>query len=132
MGGTINMAQPCWDNSTQRGNNNVGPGSVGRPTRAENAYELLDMPGDWYLDVTSSNFYYIPLAGQTLANLDMEAPVLEAPVTGGGTPSCRAHRHVCRLSQTRDSQGIAGPASVIVGWDYGRQFTRFVSRTISS
>jgi hypothetical protein len=90
-GGTINMVQPCWDNSTQRGNNNVGPGSVGTPTRAENAYELLDMPGEWYLDVTSSKFYYIPLAGQTLTSLDVEAPVLEALVTGGGTATSPLH-----------------------------------------
>ncbi|HEX4407058.1 MAG TPA: right-handed parallel beta-helix repeat-containing protein [Polyangia bacterium] len=90
-GGTINMAQPCWDNSTKRGNNNVGPGSVGAPTRAENAYQLLDAPGEWYLDVTSSKFYYIPLAGQTLASLDVEAPVLEALVTGGGTATSPLH-----------------------------------------
>jgi hypothetical protein len=93
-GGTINMAQPCWDNSTKRGNNNVGPGSVGAPTRAENAYQLLDSPGEWYLDVTSSKFYYIPLAGQTLANLDVEAPVLEALVTGGGTAMSPLHNVV--------------------------------------
>ena len=93
-GGTINMAQPCWDNSTKRGNNNVGPGSVGAPTRAESAYQLLDAPGEWYLDVTSSKFYYIPLAGQTLANLDVEAPVLEALVTGGGTAKSPLHNVV--------------------------------------
>jgi hypothetical protein len=93
-GGTINMVQPCWDNSTKRGNNNVGPGSVGSPTRAENAYQLLDTPGEWYLDVGSSKFYYIPLAGQTLANLDVEAPVLEALVTGGGTATTPLHNVV--------------------------------------
>jgi Right handed beta helix region len=95
-GGTINMAQPCWDNSTKRGNNNVGPGSVGSPTRAESAYQLLDVPGEWYLDVTSSKFYYIPLAGQTLANLDVEAPVLEALVTGGGTAASPLHNVIFR------------------------------------
>ncbi|HTA90105.1 MAG TPA: right-handed parallel beta-helix repeat-containing protein, partial [Polyangiaceae bacterium] len=89
--GSINMVQPCWDNSTKRGNNNVGPGSVGSPTRAENAYELLDAPGEWYLDVASSKFYYIPLTGQTLATLDVEAPVLEALVTGGGTATNPLH-----------------------------------------
>jgi parallel beta helix pectate lyase-like protein len=93
-GGTINMAQPCWDNSTKRGNNNVGPGSVGAATRAENAYQLLDAAGEWYLDVTSSKFYYIPLAGQTLANLDVEAPALEALVTGGGTAMSPLHNVV--------------------------------------
>jgi hypothetical protein len=93
-GGTINMVQPCWDNSTKRGNHDGFPGSVGAPTRAENAYELLDMPGEWYLDATSSKFYYIPLAGQVLANLDVEAPVLEALVTGGGTATSPLHNVV--------------------------------------
>jgi hypothetical protein len=90
-GGTINMVQPCWDNSTKRGNNNVGPGSVGKATRAENAYQLLDTPGEWYLDVGSGKFYYIPLAGQTITNLDVEAPVLEALITGGGTAANPLH-----------------------------------------
>jgi hypothetical protein len=94
-GGTINLVQPCLDNSTQRVNNNVGFGSFAvPPTRAENAYELLDMPGEWYLDGASSKFYYIPLAGQTLTNLDVEAPVLEALVTGGGTAAGPLHNVV--------------------------------------
>ncbi|HVU50928.1 MAG TPA: right-handed parallel beta-helix repeat-containing protein, partial [Polyangia bacterium] len=90
-GGTINMVQPCWDNSNKRGNNNVGPGTVGAPTRAENAYQLLDEAGEWYLDAASSKFYYIPRAGQDLAALDVEAPVLEALVTGGGTAASPLH-----------------------------------------
>jgi hypothetical protein len=90
-GGTINMVQPCWDNSNKRGNNNVGPGTVGAPTRAENAYQLLDEAGEWYLDVASGKFYYFPRAGQNLATLDVEAPVLEALVTGGGTAASPLH-----------------------------------------
>jgi hypothetical protein len=90
-GGTISMVQPCWDNSNKRGNNNVGPGTVGAPTRAENAYQLLDEAGEWYLDVASSKFYYFPRAGQSPAALDVEAPVLEALVTGGGTASSPLH-----------------------------------------
>lgn len=93
-GGMINMAQPCWDNSTQRGNDLVGfAGIMESPTSAENAYQLLDTPGEWYLDVTSSMFYYIPLAGQDITSLDVEAPVLEALVTGGGT-AARALQNV--------------------------------------
>jgi hypothetical protein len=91
-GGTINMAQPCWDNSTQRGNDLVGfAGIMEPPTRAENAYALLDTPGEWYLDEASSKFYYMPLAGQDLTHVDVEAPVLEALVTGGGTPAAPLH-----------------------------------------
>lgn len=94
-GGTIDMAQPCWDNSTQRGNNLVGfAGIMEAPTSAENAYQLLDTPGEWYLDVTSSQFYYIPLPGQTITNLDVEAPVLEALIAGGGTAISPLHNVV--------------------------------------
>ncbi len=91
-GATINMAQPCWDNSTNRGNDLIGfAGIMEAPTSAENAYQLLDTPGEWYLDVTSSKFYYIPLAGQTITQLDVEAPVLEGLITGGGTAASPVH-----------------------------------------
>jgi hypothetical protein len=90
----ITMAQPCWNNSNQRGTNHVGPGTIGPPTRAENAYQLLDTPGEWYLDVGSSKFYYIPMPGQDLTAADVEAPVLEELVTGGGTASSPLHNVV--------------------------------------
>jgi Right handed beta helix region len=92
--GVINMVQPCWDNSTKRGKSNVGKASVGAATRAENAYQLLDAPGEWYLDTGSSKFYYIPLPGQDLAKVDVEAPVLEALVGGGGTADKPLHNVV--------------------------------------
>jgi hypothetical protein len=88
---TITMAQPCWNNSTQRGTNHVGLATVGVATSAENAYPLLDSPGEWYLDVASSKFFYIPLAGQDLTAIDVEAPQLESLVTGGGTASQPLH-----------------------------------------
>jgi Right handed beta helix region len=88
---TITMAQPCWDNSNLRGSDRVGPGKISAPTSAENAYQLLDAPGEWYLDTGSDRFYYIPKPGENLANLDVEAPVLEALVTGGGTASKPLH-----------------------------------------
>jgi hypothetical protein len=62
LGTTITMAQPCWDNSTKRPPDpnhpsrsvgEVGPGDLhaGRqPAYIGNALELLDQPGEWYLD----------------------------------------------------------------------------------
>src|SRR5438093_910798 len=49
-GTTITMAQPCWDNSTKRQDNLVGGNSVNGPDHVENAFEVLDSPGEWYLD----------------------------------------------------------------------------------
>jgi hypothetical protein len=93
-GPTVNMAQPCWENSTNR--MGVAPNLSGPATRAENAYQLLDAPGEWYLDAASSKFYYLPLAGQTITSLDVEAPVLEALIAGGGTASAPLHNVVIR------------------------------------
>ncbi|MGW4525649.1 fibronectin type III domain-containing protein [Amycolatopsis sp. NPDC004378] len=95
-GTTITMAQPCWDNSTKRvlfpdipgrSVNMVGPADLtnGRhPTYAENAFELLDTPGEWYLDRAAHVVYYLPEPGQDLRRADVEVPVLEKLVDARG------------------------------------------------
>jgi hypothetical protein len=91
-GKTVTMAQPCWRNSNSRGTNHVGPGSLTKsPARVENAFQLLTQPGQWYLDTGSSKVYYMPKSGQDLSTVDVEAPVLESLVNGGGTPSNPLH-----------------------------------------
>jgi hypothetical protein len=96
-GTTITMVQPCWDNSTKRvvfpnipGRtvNMVGPGDLttGRqPAYLENAYELLDQPGEWYLDRSAHTIYYMPRTGEDLRHADVEVPALEKLVDGQGT-----------------------------------------------
>jgi hypothetical protein len=93
MSGTrITMAQPCWANSNSRGTNHVGPASISSaPGRAENAYQLLTQPGQWYLDTGSSKVYYLPKSGQDMTTVDVEAPTLEALVNGGGTSTSPLH-----------------------------------------
>ncbi|WP_433173324.1 fibronectin type III domain-containing protein [Actinoallomurus sp. CA-150999] len=95
-GTTITMAQPCWDNSMKRvifpdipGRtvNMVGPGTLTNgslPAYAENALELLDQPGEWYLDRTRHRVYYKPRAGQDLRRADVEAPAIEKLVDANG------------------------------------------------
>ena len=100
---TITMAQPCWDNSTRRVDipgrpgrtaNLVGPGSLGNnkiPMSVENAFELLDQPGEWYLDGPADTIYYIPRAGEDLRYADVEVPVLQTLVSGHGTADAPLH-----------------------------------------
>jgi NPCBM-associated, NEW3 domain of alpha-galactosidase/Fibronectin type III domain/Right handed beta helix region len=102
-GTEITMAQPCWDNSNKRVQfpdipgrtvSMVGPGSLtdnGRPTYLENAFELLDQPGEWYLDRTAHRVYYRPRPGENLAQADVEAPVLQTLVEEKGTPDSPVH-----------------------------------------
>jgi hypothetical protein len=91
----ITMAQPCWNNSTRRVMRTDGSGRtyelVGRqsiteaPTAVENAYELLDAPGEWYLDRSTHTVYYVPRSGQNLATADVAAPALQTLVSTTGT-----------------------------------------------
>ena len=95
-GTTITMAQPCWDNSTKRvvfpnipgrSVNMVGPYDLtnGRhPTYVENAFEVLDTPGEWYLDRSAHTVYYMPRPGENLRTADVEMPALEQLITASG------------------------------------------------
>ncbi|MFJ9894439.1 fibronectin type III domain-containing protein [Streptomyces sp. NPDC091280] len=103
QGTTITMVQPCWDNSNKRVEfpdipgrtvGMVGPGKLtdgGRATYIENAYELLDQPGEWYLDRTAHTVYYLPREGERLAHADVEAAAGEKLVEGRGTAAAPVH-----------------------------------------
>jgi hypothetical protein len=105
-GTTITMSQPCWDNSNKRvlrtdGSGRtvelVGPQSLGNgevPAYVQNAYELLDAPGQWYLDQAANTVYYLPRHGENLRFADVEAPVLQQLVTGVGTAAAPVHNIV--------------------------------------
>ena len=54
--------------------------------QVENARELLDSPGEWYLDRPSGVLSYWPLAGQDMTKAEVVAPVLEELVRFDGDP----------------------------------------------
>lgn len=102
-GTTITMVQPCWDNSNKRVEfpdipgrtvSMVGPGHLtnsGKATYIENAYELLDQPGEWYLDRAVHRVYYLPRKGENLARADVEAAQAEKLIDGQGTADAPVH-----------------------------------------
>jgi hypothetical protein len=51
----------------------------------ENALELLDEPGEWYLDRTDEKLYYMPREGEELSKVAVIAPKLESVVVIEGT-----------------------------------------------
>ncbi|MFI6098090.1 discoidin domain-containing protein [Lentzea sp. NPDC051213] len=58
----MTMQQQCWHNA------NLHTGvEIQTPNWLENAYEFLDTPGEWYLDKTTGDLYYLPKAGQDLS-----------------------------------------------------------------
>jgi hypothetical protein len=42
----------------------------------DNALELLDTPGEWYLDPAAGTLYYMPMPGEDMKHVDVIAPVL--------------------------------------------------------
>jgi hypothetical protein len=52
----------------------------------ENAFELLDSPGEWYLNRKTGTLYYMPLPGEQPAKVDAIAPSLEQLVFFDGQP----------------------------------------------
>ena len=97
-GTTITMVQPCWDNTTRRAedpNTVLSHALFNQPLTVTpivtNAFELLDQPGEWYLDETAHRVYVIPRAGQDLDSVDVVAPKLETLVAGTGTARTPVH-----------------------------------------
>ncbi|GHI42228.1 fibronectin type III domain-containing protein [Streptomyces violascens] len=102
-GTAITMTQPCWDNSNKRVEfpdrpgrtvSMVGPGKLtnnGRASYVENAYELLDQPGEWYLDRSAHTVYYLPRQGEDPRSADIEAASAEKLLDGHGTAKDPLH-----------------------------------------
>ncbi|SDI22033.1 Right handed beta helix region [Actinokineospora alba] len=92
-GSSLNAAQPCWGNAGTAPNPDYyfpynGSGRVGLDTVTwlENAYELLDTAGEFFLDSAAGYVYYIPRAGENLSTATVELPVTETLVRLAGTP----------------------------------------------
>lgn len=53
----------------------------------ENAMELLDSPGEWYLNRSTGALYYWPMAGESMSSAEVIAPRLPDLVEINGDPS---------------------------------------------
>ncbi len=84
---SVTMAQPCFDEAETDG---VFSHHADQINFLQNAYELLDQPGEWYLDKSGAvagtpRFYYKPKAGQNLTDSTVTVPGVEQLMTVSGT-----------------------------------------------
>lgn len=90
-GSALTMQEPCWSL--------LAPATTAPyPTWVENAYELLDEEGEWYLDRTGAidgnagTLYYKPRAGETMASAEAVAgSTAETLIKATGTLDNRLH-----------------------------------------
>ena len=87
----VALDQPCWANANLTGKLPGGGWLPGYLRWFENAYELLDQPGEWYLDEGAGDLFYKPRPGEDLATATVVVPVLEALVDVRGTPDRPIH-----------------------------------------
>ena len=88
------MDQPGWGRLTQL------PESGGlRPATIkyyENALELLDEPGEWYLDETAQKLYYMPRIWEDMDEVTFTIPVVDGEmITVIGTSSEKQVQNIC-------------------------------------
>ena len=76
----ITMDQPGWTYCADKGLT-----SATTPVYYENALELLDEPGEWYLDTHEGKIYYMPRTWENMETVSVTAPVLEELVTVYGS-----------------------------------------------
>lgn len=65
--------------------NGVGNSRFRFPIYIENAYELLDEPGEWYIDYDDKYIYYIPQSYENLDEAECILPVGEGMIDVNGT-----------------------------------------------
>ena len=59
--------------------------NIPTPIYIENALELLDEPGEWYLDRPAKTVYYMPRQGEDMTNAEVIVPAVEKLVELRGT-----------------------------------------------
>jgi len=91
-GSSLNVDPTCFaNNNTSVPNRGFPFNGAGLPklnaiTYVENAYQLLDAPGEFYLDSSAGFLYYKPRSGEDLGTADVELPTTETLLNVSGTP----------------------------------------------
>lgn len=79
-GALIRMRMPCFRDCQIKSGVRIGS-----PSYIENAFELLDEPGEWYLDRTEHVLYYIPRPDEDMTSAEAVVPVVERLMEITGT-----------------------------------------------
>ncbi|MBQ7337141.1 MAG: right-handed parallel beta-helix repeat-containing protein [Clostridia bacterium] len=84
---TFTMVQPGWNTYYETATLGGAAVNANQFFYAENAYEFLDEPGEWYLDTAAGKIYYMPREGEDMTTADAVLGRLEQLVTltGGKT-----------------------------------------------
>ncbi|MBD2848088.1 right-handed parallel beta-helix repeat-containing protein [Paenibacillus sp. IB182496] len=83
---------------------------TGNAYHFENAYEMLDAAGEWYLDTSADTLYYKPRSGENLSTATVVAPTLDVLVQMTGMATSPVH-DIAWSGVTFRHAGWSGPSS---------------------
>ena len=115
-GRSVTMVQPCWKNA-----NAHDPYTMAEVTWIEGARELLDEPGEWFLDRAADRMHYRPRPGEDLASAEVVAGATQTLVSLHGTVDQPVH-DLAFVGLTFSYDTWLGPSTPIgypvlqVGW----------------
>ncbi|MEN3615376.1 right-handed parallel beta-helix repeat-containing protein [Plantactinospora sp. ZYX-F-223] len=87
-GTAVDMVDQCWHNAQVRAGTVYDWDAV---SYVENAYELLDSAGEFYLDRGGDVVYYIPRSGENMSSAQVFAPALQTVLRAAGTAAAPVH-----------------------------------------
>ncbi|MDX3247916.1 hypothetical protein [Streptomyces sp. ME18-1-4] len=119
-GSSLNVDPTCFaNNNTSVPNRGFPFNGAGLPklnaiSYVENAYQLLDSPGEFYLDSSAGFLYYKPRSGEDLNTADVELPTTETLLNAKGTPG-----HLAPVNDTDPAITYTGSWSTSSGRGLG-------------
>ncbi|NUR58515.1 MAG: hypothetical protein HOV87_07455 [Catenulispora sp.] len=122
-GSSLNVSPACFaNNNTAVPNRGFPFNGSGLPKLSsisylENAYQLLDTPGEFYLDSAAGYVYYMPRTGENLSTADVELPTLPTLLNVSGTPG-----HLAPVNDTDPAVAYSGSSW---GYSAGRSLGDF-------
>ncbi|MFL6115530.1 MAG: hypothetical protein ACJ786_29920, partial [Catenulispora sp.] len=119
-GSSLNVDPACFaNNNTSVPNRGFPFNGAGLPklssiSYVENAYQLLDTPGEFYLDSGAGFVYYMPRTGENLSTADVELPTVETLLNVSGTPG-----HLAPVDDTDPAIAYSGSWGYSAGRNVG-------------
>ena len=107
----LTPVQQQWLYVKNRVNTRLGSG-VEVPSYIENAYELLDQEGEWYLNRNDGYLYYIPREGEDMRTMVATIPMGEQILTVRSTASKNPVRNLTFENLTFADVGWLRPTQV--------------------
>ena len=104
----IVIDEPCWQSA------GTEP-AISEPAHIENAFELLDSPGEWYHDRSTGELFYHPRPGESMGSAEVLVASGDQVITGSGVHDVRLEGLTMSFNGWTGPEGPDGYAPIQTG-----------------